>query len=328
MRTISYIEAINEAMREEMQRDENVFVLGEDVGKKGGVFRATDGLYDEFGEDRVLDTPLAESAIAGVAVGAAMYGMKPIAEMQFADFILPAVNQIISEAAKMRYRSNNDWSCPLVVRAPFGGGVHGGLYHSQSVEAIFANQPGLKIVVPSNPADAKGLLKAAIRDPDPVLYFEHKKAYRLLKGEVPNEDYVVPIGKADVKRSGDDLTVITYGLMVDQTLKVAEQLQEEQDISVHVLDLRTIYPLDQEAIIEAASKTGKVLLITEDNKEGSIIGEVSAIIAEHALFDLDAPIMRLAGPDTPAMPFSPVLEKHFLINPDKVEKAMRELAEF
>ena len=220
MRTISYIEAINEAMREEMQRDENVFVLGEDVGKKGGVFRATDGLYDEFGEDRVLDTPLAESAIAGVAVGAAMYGMKPIAEMQFADFILPAVNQIISEAAKMRYRSNNDWSCPLVVRAPFGGGVHGGLYHSQSVEAIFANQPGLKIVVPSNPADAKGLLKAAIRDPDPVLYFEHKKAYRLLKGEVPNEDYVVPIGKADVKRSGDDLTVITYGLMVDQTLKV------------------------------------------------------------------------------------------------------------
>ncbi|MCA9725993.1 MAG: alpha-ketoacid dehydrogenase subunit beta, partial [Kurthia sp.] len=228
----------------------NVFVLGEDVGKKGGVFRATDGLYDEFGEDRVLDTPLAESAIAGVAVGAAMYGMKPIAEMQFADFILPAVNQIISEAAKMRYRSNNDWSCPLVVRAPFGGGVHGGLYHSQSVEAIFANQPGLKIVVPSNPADAKGLLKAAIRDPDPVLYFEHKKAYRLLKGEVPNEDYVVPIGKADVKRSGDDLTVITYGLMVDQTLKVAEQLQEEQDISVHVLDLRTIYPLDQESIIE------------------------------------------------------------------------------
>ncbi|MEK4137717.1 alpha-ketoacid dehydrogenase subunit beta [Kurthia sp. FSL E2-0154] len=328
MRTISYIEAINEAMREEMQRDENVFVLGEDVGKKGGVFRATDGLYDEFGEDRVLDTPLAESAIAGVAVGAAMYGMKPIAEMQFADFILPAVNQIISEAAKMRYRSNNDWSCPLVVRAPFGGGVHGGLYHSQSVEAIFANQPGLKIVVPSNPADAKGLLKAAIRDPDPVLYFEHKKAYRLLKGEVPNEDYVVPIGKADVKRSGEDLTVITYGLMVDQTLKVAEELQEEQDISVHVLDLRTIYPLDQESIIEAARKTGKVLLITEDNKEGSIIGEVAAIVAEHCLFDLDAPIKRLAAPDAPSMPYAQSLEKDFMVTPDQIEAAIVELAAF
>lgn len=328
MATLSYIEAINAAMREEMQRDDNVFILGEDVGKKGGVFRATDGLYAEFGEDRVLDTPLSESAIAGVAIGAAMYGMKPIAEMQFADFILPAVNQIISEAAKMRYRSNNDWSCPIVVRAPFGGGVHGGLYHSQSVEAIFANQPGLKIVIPSNPADAKGLLKAAIRDPDPVLYFEHKKAYRLLKGEVPDGDYIIPIGKADTKRQGDDLTVITYGLMVEQTLKIAEQLQEEQDISVHVVDLRTIYPLDKEAIIEAAKHTGKVLLITEDNKEGSIISEVSAIIAENCLFDLDAPIMRLAGPDVPAMPYSPPLEKSFMVNPEKVEKALRDLAAY
>ncbi|HEY4532193.1 MAG TPA: alpha-ketoacid dehydrogenase subunit beta [Kurthia sp.] len=319
MRTISYIEAINEAIREEMQRDENVFILGEDVGKKGGVFRATDGLYDEFGADRVLDTPLAESAIAGVAIGAAMYGMKPIAEMQFADFIMPAVNQIVSEAAKIRYRSNNDWSCPLVVRAPFGGGVHGGLYHSQSVEAMFANQPGLKIVIPSNPADAKGLLKAAIRDPDPVLYFEHKKAYRLLKGEVPNEDYVVPIGKADVKRQGEDVTVITYGLMVEQTLKIAEQLADENDISVHVLDLRTIYPLDQEAIIEAAKVTGKVLLLTEDNLEGSIIGEVAAIIAEHCLFDLDAPINRLAAPNAPSMPYAQALEKDFMVTADQIE---------
>lgn len=328
MPTLSYIEAINAAIREEMQRDEDVFILGEDVGKKGGVFRATDGLYNEFGEQRVIDTPLSESAIAGVAIGAAMYGMKPIAEMQFADFILPAVNQIISEAAKMRYRSNNDWSCPIVVRAPFGGGVHGGLYHSQSVESIFANQPGLKIVIPSTPADAKGLLKAAIRDPDPVLYFEHKKAYRLLKGEVPSGDVIVPIGEADIKRQGDDLTVITYGLMVNQVLTIAKQLQEEQDISVHVLDLRTIYPLDQQAIIEAAQHTGKVLLLTEDNKEGSIIGEVAAIIAEHCLFDLDAPIKRLAAPNAPSMPYAQVLEKDFMVTMDQIEEAIVELAQF
>ncbi len=278
MPVMSYIQAITTALKEEMQRDDKVFILGEDVGKKGGVFRATDGLYDEFGEDRVLDTPLAESAIAGVGIGAAMYGLRPVAEMQFADFIMPAVNQIISEAAKIRYRSNNDWDAPITIRAPYGGGVHGALYHSQSVESIFANQPGLKIVMPSTPYDAKGLLKAAIRDNDPVLFFEHKRAYRLLKGEVPEEDYVLPIGKADVKREGSDITIITYGLCVHFALQAAEKLAEE-GIDAHILDLRTVYPLDQEAIIEAAKKTGKVLLITEDNKEGSIIGEVAAIIA-------------------------------------------------
>ncbi|MDQ0224980.1 alpha-ketoacid dehydrogenase subunit beta [Metabacillus niabensis] len=327
MAIISYLNAITLAMREEMERDEKVFILGEDVGKKGGVFKATEGLYDKFGEERVMDTPLAESAIAGVGIGAAMYGMRPIAEMQFADFIMPAVNQIISEAAKIRYRSNNDWNCPITIRAPYGGGVHGALYHSQSVEAIFANQPGLKIVIPSTPYDAKGLLKAAIRDDDPVLFFEHKRAYRLLKGEVPEDDYVLPIGKADVKLEGEDITVITYGLSVHFALQAAERLAND-GISAHILDLRTIYPLDKQAIIDAASKTGKVLLITEDNKEGSIIGEVAAIIAENCLFDLDAPIMRLAGPDVPAMPFSPSMEKYFLINPDKVEEAMRKLAEF
>lgn len=327
MAVMSYIEAITLAMREEMEQDEKVFILGEDVGKKGGVFKATQGLYEQFGEQRVIDTPLAESAIAGVGIGAAMYGYKPIAEMQFADFIMPAINQIISEAAKIRYRSNNDWSCPIVIRAPYGGGVGGALYHSQSVEAIFANQPGLKIVMPSTPYDVKGLLKAAIRDKDPVLFFEHKRAYRMIKGEVPTDDYVLPIGKADIKREGDDITVITYGLCVHFALQAAERLAEE-GINVHILDLRTVYPLDQQAIIEAASKTGKVLLITEDNKEGSIMSEVAAIIAEHCLFELDAPVMRLAGPDVPAMPFAPTLEKHFLINPDKVEKAMRELAEF
>lgn len=327
MPVISYIDAINLAMKEEMERDDSVFVLGEDVGLKGGVFKATTGLYDQFGEARVLDTPLAESAIAGVAIGAAMYGMRPIAEMQFADFIMPAVNQIVSEAAKIRYRSNNDWSCPLVVRAPFGGGIHGALYHSQSVEAMFAGTPGLKIVIPSTPYDAKGLLKAAIRDPDPVLFFEHKRAYRLIKGEVPTDDYTLPIGKADVKREGDDVTVITYGLAVHFALQAAERLAKD-GIETHILDLRTVYPLDQEAIIDAARKTGKILLITEDNKEGSIMGEVAAIIAEHCLFELDAPIKRLAGPDVPAMPYSPTMEKFFMINPDKVEKAIRELAEF
>ncbi|MGE8204451.1 alpha-ketoacid dehydrogenase subunit beta [Heyndrickxia sp. NPDC080065] len=327
MPVISYIDAVTMAIREEMERDPKVFVLGEDVGKKGGVFKATQGLYDQFGEDRVIDTPLAESAIAGVGIGAAMYGMRPIAEMQFADFIMPAVNQIISEAARIRYRSNNDWNCPIVIRAPYGGGVHGALYHSQSVEAVFANQPGLKIVMPSTPYDVKGLLKAAIRDEDPVLFFEHKRAYRLIKGEVPNDDYVLPIGKADVKREGDDITVITYGLSVHFALQAAERLSQD-GIEAHILDLRTVYPLDKEAIIEAASKTGKVLLVTEDNKEGSIMGEVSAIIAENCLFDLDAPIMRLAGPDVPAMPYAPTMEKFFMINPDKVEKAMRELAEY
>ncbi|MFB1098918.1 MULTISPECIES: alpha-ketoacid dehydrogenase subunit beta [Terribacillus] len=327
MPVMSYIQAITQAMREEMEADEKVFVLGEDVGKKGGVFRATDGLYDTFGADRALDTPLAESAIAGVAVGAAMYGLKPIAEMQFADFIMPAVNQIVSEAAKIRYRSNNDWTCPVTIRAPYGGGVHGALYHSQSVEAVFANQPGLKIVMPSTPYDAKGLLKAAIQDPDPVLFFEHKRAYRLIKGEVPADPYTLPIGKADVKREGSDITVITYGLCVHFALQAAEKLAAE-GIEAHILDLRTIYPLDKEAIIEAASKTGKVLLITEDNKEGSIIGEVAAIIGENCLFDLDAPIQRLAAPDVPAMPYAPSTEKYFMVNPAKVEAAMRELAEF
>ncbi|PAF40779.1 alpha-ketoacid dehydrogenase subunit beta [Terribacillus saccharophilus] len=327
MPVMSYIQAITQAMREEMEADEKVFVLGEDVGKKGGVFRATDGLYDTFGADRALDAPLAESAIAGVAVGAAMYGLKPIAEMQFADFIMPAVNQIVSEAAKIRYRSNNDWTCPVTIRAPYGGGVHGALYHSQSVEAVFANQPGLKIVMPSTPYDAKGLLKAAIQDPDPVLFFEHKRAYRLIKGEVPADPYTLPIGKADVKREGSDITVITYGLCVHFALQAAEKLAAE-GIEAHILDLRTIYPLDKEAIIEAASKTGKVLLITEDNKEGSIIGEVAAIIGENCLFDLDAPIQRLAAPDVPAMPYAPSTEKYFMVNPTKVEAAMRELAEF
>ncbi len=327
MANISYINAISLAMKEEMKRDDNVFILGEDVGVRGGVFRATVDLIDEFGEMRVIDTPLTESAIVGVGIGAAMYGMRPIAEIQFADFIMPAVNQIISEAAKIRYRSNNDWNVPMVIRAPYGGGIHGALYHSQSIEAIFSNVPGLKIVAPSNPYDAKGLLKAAVRDNDPVLFLEHKRLYRLVKSEVPETDYVVPIGKANVVREGSDITVISYGLTLHYALQAAEKLAEE-GINAHILDLRSILPLDKEAIIEAVKKTGKVLIVHEDNKTGGVGGEVSAIIAEEALFDLDAPIKRLAGPDIPAMPFSPPLEDYYMLNPEKIAEEMRKLAAY
>lgn len=322
-----YIDAIREAMQYEMRRDDSVFVLGEDVGVRGGVFRVTQGLIEEFGEQRVMDTPLSESAIVGVAIGAAAYGMRPVAEIQFADFIMPAINQIISEAAKMRYRSNGDWSCPLVVRAPYGGGVHGALYHSQSVEALFYHVPGLKIVAPSTAGDAKGLLIAAMRDPDPVLYFEHKGLYRLVKDEVPEGEHFVPIGQAALRRTGTDITVITYGLMAHYTLEAAEELAHE-GISAHVLDLRSLLPLDRQAIIAAAKQTGKVLIVHEDNKTGGVGAEVAAIIAEEALFDLDAPIARLCGPDIPAMPYSPVMEKFYMLNPTKIADAMRQLAMF
>ncbi|MFF2153822.1 alpha-ketoacid dehydrogenase subunit beta [Paenibacillus chitinolyticus] len=326
MAVITYLEAIRSAMQDEMQRDENVFVLGEDVGK-GGVLNATKGLRDLYGESRVLDTPLAESAIVGTAIGAAMYGMKPIAEIQFADFIYPATNQIISEAAKIRYRSNNDWSCPIVIRAPYGAAGGGAIYHSQCPESVFFGTPGLKMVAPSNPYDAKGLLLAAIRDPDPVLYFEHKKCYLSLSAEVPEGDYIVPIGKAEVKREGTDLTVIAYGIAVHYALQAAEELAKE-GISAHVLDLRTIQPLDVEAILEAAAKTGKVLIAHEDNKTGGIGAEVAAIVAEELLYDLDAPIRRLCGPDAPAVGMNPPMEKFFLLNTDKLADAMRELAQF
>lgn len=325
MAKLTYLSAIQQAIYQAMEKDPDVFVLGEDVGKKGGVFGVTLGLQEKFGIERVIDTPLAESNIVGTAIGASMLGKRPIAEIQFAEYILPATNQIMSEAAKTRYRSNNDWNVPLTIRAPFGGGIHGGLYHSQSIESVFASTPGLTIVIPSNPYDAKGLLLASVESNDPVLYFEHKKAYRLLKEEVPEEYYTVPLGKADVKREGKDLTVFTYGLCVNYCLQVADVLAEE-GIDAEIVDLRTVYPLDKETIIERAKKTGKILLVTEDNLEGSIMSEVSAIIAENCLFDLDAPIMRLAGPNVPAMPFSPVLEDEFMMNPDKIKEKMLELA--
>ena len=326
MPVISYIDAVTEAIREEMEQDPKVFVLGEDVGVRGGVFRATNGLIEQFGEDRVLDTPLSESAIVGVGIGAAAYGLRPIAEIQFADFIMPAVNQIISEASKMRYRSNGTWECPMVIRAPYGGGIHGALYHSQSVEALFTGVPGLKIVAPSTPYDVKGLLKSSIRDNDPVLFFEHKKLYRFIKEEVPAEEYIIPIGKADIKREGSDVTVITYGLMVHYTLEAAKKLAEE-GIDVHVLDLRSLIPLDKEAVLEATKKTGKVLIVHEDNKTSGFGAEVAAVIAEEAFFDLDAPVSRLCSPDVPSMPYNSKLEKAFMLNPEKIANAIRELAE-
>lgn len=327
MAVLNFVEAVRETLRQEMRRDRDVWVVGEDVGKKGGVFGATLGLFDEFGGERVQDSPLTESAIVGVGIGAALYGTKPVCEIQFADFIFPAFNQIISEAAKMRYRSNSAWTVPMVIRAPFGGGVHGGLYHSQSVEQYFTNTAGLKVVVPSTPYDVKGLLAAAVRDPDPVLFFEHKGLYRAIKAEVPEDDYVIPIGKADVKRDGSDITVITYGKTVHFCLEAAERLEKE-GYSAMVLDLRTLLPLDREAIVAAARKTGKVLIVHEAGKTHGIGAEVSAIIAEECLFDLDAPVQRLCGPDVPAMPYAGPMEKFFMLSPEKCLEAMRNLAKF
>lgn len=321
------IEAIKEGIAEEMAREEQMIILGEDVGLRGGVFRVTEGLIDKYGEERVIDTPLAELGIVGIAIGLALNGMRPMAEIQFADFIHPAFDQIVSEMARMRYRSNGTWTCPVVVRAPYGGGIGGGLYHSQSVEAFFAHVPGLKVVIPGTPYDAKGLLKSAMRDEDPVMYFEHKKTYRLVKGEVPEGDYTVPIGVAEVKRQGTDLTVIAYGLMLHYSLQAAEEVAKD-GISVEVVDLRSILPLDKKTILESVSKTGKVLIVHEDNKTGGIGGEVAAIIAEEAFDSLDAPIMRLCGPDIPAVPFSPTMQEAFMPNPEKIGEAMRKLAAY
>jgi 2-oxoisovalerate dehydrogenase E1 component beta subunit len=327
MAVMTYLESVRETLRQEMRRDPRIIIYGEDVGVRGGVFRVTEGLQAEFGEERVMDSPLAEAAIVGTAIGAALNGLRPVPEIQFADFIFPAFNQIVEEAARIRYRSNGDFGVPMVVRAPYGGGIHGALYHSQSVEAFFAHVPGLKVVMPATPYDVKGLLASSIEDEDPVIFLEHKGAYRSIRGEVPDERYLIPLGSADVKRQGTDVSIITWGMTVNFSLTAAEKLQEE-GVSVEVVDLRTVRPLDVDAILATTKKTGKVLIVHEDNLTGGFGGEVSALIAEHALFDLDAPIVRLAGPDVPAMPYAPALEHAFMVTPDKIQEAARQLARF
>jgi 2-oxoisovalerate dehydrogenase E1 component len=323
---MNMVQAIRDALTLEMQRDDQVMVLGEDVGPKGGVFLVTDGLYARFGEQRVIDTPIAESSIAGIALGLALGGKRPVAEMQFTDFAHMAFNQITNEIAKFRYRSGGGWGVPIVVRAPMGGHSHGALYHSQSIEARFAT-PGLKIVIPSTPVEAKGLLIAAIRDPDPVLFFEHKRLYRMFKEPVPKGEYLVPLGRARVVREGDDLSVFCYGLMVHYALEAARNL-EQDGWSVEVVDLRTVYPLDREAILASARKTGKCLIVYEDNFSISVGSEVAALIADEAWRWLDAPVKRLGGLDVPAMPYAQPMEDFFMPNPEKITTALRELAAF
>ncbi len=323
---MNMVSALRSVLTEEMERDERVMVLGEDVGKKGGVFLVTDGLHKRFGEDRVIDTPLAESSIAGVALGLALAGKRPVAEMQFTDFAHMAFNQITNEIAKFRYRSDGDWSVPMVVRAPMGGHAHGALYHSQSIEARFAT-PGLKIVIPSGPYEAKGLLLAAIRDPDPVLFFEHKRLYRMFKEAVPKGEYLIPLQVARTVREGTDISIFCYGLMVHYALEAAKALDAD-GVSVDIVDLRTVYPLDREAIIASARKTGKCLVLYEDNFSVSVGSEVAALIADEAWRWLDAPVKRLGGLDVPSMPYAPAMEDFFMPNPEKITAALRELAAF
>jgi 2-oxoisovalerate dehydrogenase E1 component beta subunit len=324
MAFLTYLEAIRLAMLEEMQRDPRVFVIGEDVGTYGGAFRATAGFLDTFGEKRVIDTPISETAIVGAAIGASLMGMRPIAEMQFIDFISCTFDMLVNYAAKTRYR----WgaSVPIVVRGPCGGGVHGGPFHSQNPEAYFMNVPGLKIVAPATPTDAKGLMTAAIRDPDPVIYLEHKFLYRRIKEEVPDGEVVTPIGQARVARVGRDVSIITYAAMLHVALEAAEAAAKD-GIDVEVVDLRTLLPLDEESILRTAAKTGKVIVLHEATRTGGPGGEIAALISERAFEYLDAPILRIAAPDTP-VPYSPPLEETFLPNAAKVGRAIRALADY
>ncbi len=306
----TYLEAIREGIWEEMERDANVFLIGEDIGIYGGAFKMTAGFLDHFGEKRVIDTPIAESAIVGAAIGASLMGLRPVAEMQFSDFITCGYDQIVNFAAKCRYR----WGAgvPIVIRAPSGGGIHGGPFHSQNPEALFTHTPGLKIVAPSSAYDAKGLIKSAIRDADPVLFFEHKALYRRIKEDLPESEYTVPLGKASVVREGSDLSIITYGAMVHAALEAAAGLEQE-GISIEVVDLRTLAPLDEDTVLESARKTSKVIVLHEAMLTGGIGGEIAARIGEKAFDCLDGPVLRIAAPDTPS-PFSPTLEEAYLPN--------------
>ena len=324
MPEMTYLQAISAALWEEMEADDRVLLLGEDIGAFGGAFKVTKGFVERFGERRVVDTPMSEVGFVGAAIGAAMMGLRPVVEIQFADFIATPFDMIVNQAATCYYR----WQAPvpLVIRAPSGGGMRAGPFHSQNPEAWFVHRPGLKVVAPATPYDAKGLLKAAIRDNNPVIYFENKYLYRKLKADVPAEDYTVPIGVAKVQRAGRDVSVITYGAMVDEALQAAETVAAE-GIDVEVLDLRTLAPLDRDAILESAARTGKVIIAHEANLTGGVGGEVAAIIAERAFELLDAPLVRLAAPDTP-VPFSPPLEDFFRPNAAKIADAIRTLAAY
>jgi 2-oxoisovalerate dehydrogenase E1 component beta subunit len=324
MPTMNIIQAVNDALRIEMTREPKVVVLGEDVGKFGGVFRATSGLHEQFGADRVIDTPLAEAGIIGSAIGMALYGMRPVPEIQFADFIFPAFDQIVNELAKFRYRSGGQYPCPVIIRTPYGGGIRGGHYHSQSPEALFAHTPGLKIVIPSNPHDTKGLLLSALRQNDPVLFMEPKRIYRAARGDVPEGDYTIPIGEANVAREGDQITVIAYGAMMPIALDAAEQAASS-GISCEVIDLRTLVPLDVDTLIASVQKTGRAVVVHEAPKTCGYGAELVATICERAMEYLEAPIQRVAGFDTP---FPYTLEHEYLPNADRVLGAIRQTLEW
>jgi 2-oxoisovalerate dehydrogenase E1 component beta subunit len=321
---VTMVEAIRQAMMEEMQRDPAVVAIGEDIGAYGGAFKVTDGLLEKFGRERVIETPIAETAIIGAACGMSFLGLRPVAEMQFIDFIACCFNQVTNFVAKSHYL----WGAPvpIVVRGPSGGGVHGGPFHSANPEMYFVHTPGLKVIYPSTPSDAKGLLKSAIRDNNPVLFFEHKYLYRRIKEEMPAGDHLVPIGKAAIRREGRDLTILSYAAMVHTSMEAAEQLAKE-GIDAEVIDLRTLLPLDRDAIIASVKKTNKLLVVHEDTKTGGIAGEIAAIVCEDAFEDLDGPIARVTAIDTP-VPYSPPLEEYFLPNTEKVVAAARELAKY
>jgi pyruvate/2-oxoglutarate/acetoin dehydrogenase E1 component len=322
--TTTYLEAIRQGIWEEMERDPNVFLIGEDIGVYGGAFKVTAGMFEAFGERRVIDTPVSESAIVGAAIGASLMGLRPVAEMQFADFITCGFDQVVNFAAKCRYRWNA--AVPMVVRAPSGGGIHGGPFHSQNPEAWFAHVPGLKVVTPATAYDAKGLIKSAIRDNDPVIFFEHKGLYRRIKEDLPEGEYTVPIGKASVFRQGTDLSIITYGAMVYVAQEAAETLERE-GVSTEIIDLRTVLPIDEETVLESVRKTSRAILLHEDTLTGGIGAELAARIAERAFEYLDAPVVRIAAPDTP-VPFSPPLEEAFLPNAEKVLEKARWLCRY
>ena len=324
MPVYNIIQAVNDALKLEMKRDPRVVVLGEDVGKFGGVFRATSGLYDEFGPDRVIDTPLAEAGIIGAAIGMALYGLRPVPEIQFADFIYPAYDQIVNELAKFRYRSGGQYPAPVVIRTPYGGGIRGGHYHSQSPEAYFVHTPGLKVVIPSNPYDAKGLLLSAIRGEDPVIFMEPKRVYRAAKGDVPEGDYTIPIGQAKIVREGSQLTLLCYGAMVHTCVEAAEKATAD-GFDPEIIDLRTLLPLDTETVLASVRKTGRVVIAHEAPKTCGYGAELAALIAEKALLSLEAPINRVAGFDTP---FPYTLENEYLPSADRVALAIKQTATF